>query len=48
MKFVFSCSIHSFKYFSICITTVHGFTVLLNFMSLPSTQPKMLAWEQIL
>ena len=40
MKFVFSCTTGSFKYYSICTLTLHGFTLLSEFMSPPSTQQK--------
>jgi hypothetical protein len=47
-RVLFSSTKYSFKYYSICTTILHGFTLLSNFMSLCSTQRKMLEWEQIL
>ena len=48
MKFVFTCTTNYFKYYSICTPTLHGFTLLSDFMSLPSTQQKLLPRAQIL
>ena len=48
MKFIFSCTINSFKYYHISSTTLNGITLFLNFMSLSSTKRNILACVQIL